>query len=134
MTLPSGMHRREPSASSMGRWAPSQVAWREPLAKLNRPLRRYPPSTARALPGPGPHATTLPGRNPGEGYGLTVRVISDFGAAGTAISNGSFGWSGAFGTHFWVDPRDEVVAVLMIQTPIREMRPAFENAVMQAIN
>ena len=35
--------------------------------------------------------------------------------------------------HFWVDPVEEVVAVMMIQTPIRQMRPEFENAVMQAI-
>jgi hypothetical protein len=26
-----------------------------------------------------------------------------------------------------------MIAVMMIQTPIREMRPEFENAVMQAI-
>jgi CubicO group peptidase (beta-lactamase class C family) len=49
------------------------------------------------------------------------------------VSDGSFGWSGAYGTHFWVDPKEELVAVMMIQTPIREMRPEFENAVMQAI-
>jgi len=28
---------------------------------------------------------------------------------------------------------EEIVAVLMIQTPVRDMRPEFENAVMQAI-
>jgi CubicO group peptidase (beta-lactamase class C family) len=49
------------------------------------------------------------------------------------ISDGSFGWSGAYGTHFWIDPKEEIVAVMMIQTPIREMRSEFENAVMQAI-
>lgn len=26
---------------------------------------------------------------------------------------GSFGWSGAFGTHFWVDPENEIVAVFL---------------------
>ena len=78
-------------------------------------------------------ADTLPGRLRGEGYGLGVRVVSDAVAGGSRLSDGSYGWSGAFGTHFWVDPRDEIVAILMIQTPIRELRPAFENAVMQAI-
>ncbi|MEE2637111.1 MAG: serine hydrolase, partial [Acidobacteriota bacterium] len=78
-------------------------------------------------------ADTLPGRPVGEGYGLSVRVLSNSVAGGSRLSDGSFGWSGAFGTHFWVDPRDEIVAILMIQTPIREMRPEFENAVMQAI-
>ena len=78
-------------------------------------------------------ADTLPGRPVGEGYGLSVRVLSDAVVGGSRLSDGSYGWSGAFGTHFWIDPRDEIVAILMIQTPIGEMRPAFENAVMQAI-
>jgi CubicO group peptidase (beta-lactamase class C family) len=76
---------------------------------------------------------TLPGRTPGEGYGLTVRVISNAGAAGTELSNGSFGWSGAFGTHFWVDPKEKIVAVLMTQGGSRELIADFETAVMQAV-
>lgn len=76
---------------------------------------------------------TLPGRTPGEGFGLSVRVMQDAIAGNHRVSDGSFGWSGAYGTHFWIDPKEEVVAVMMIQTPIREMRPEFENAVMQAI-
>ena len=76
---------------------------------------------------------TLPGRSAGEGYGLSVRVLNHAVAGGFRLSDGSFGWSGAYGTHFWVDPKEEIVAVLMIQTPVRQMRPEFENAVMQAI-
>jgi len=76
---------------------------------------------------------TLPGRSPGEGFGLTVRVIQDALAGEIRISDGSFGWSGVYGTHFWVDPKEEIVAVMMCQTSIREMRPEFENALMQAI-
>ena len=77
--------------------------------------------------------STLPGRTTGEGYGLSVRVMQDAIAGNHRVSDGSFGWSGAYGTHFWIDPKEEVIAVMMIQTPIREMRPEFENAVMQAI-
>jgi CubicO group peptidase (beta-lactamase class C family) len=76
---------------------------------------------------------TLPGRTPGEGYGLTVRVINNSGAAGTALSNGSFGWSGAFGTHFWVDPKEKIVAVLMTQGGSIQLTADFETAVMQAV-
>jgi CubicO group peptidase (beta-lactamase class C family) len=76
---------------------------------------------------------TLPGRTLGEGFGLSVRVMQDAIAGNHRVSDGSFGWSGAYGTHFWVDPKEEIIAVMMIQTPIREMRPEFENAVMQAI-
>jgi len=76
---------------------------------------------------------TLPGRTTGEGFGLSVRVMQDAIVGNHRISDGSFGWSGAYGTHFWVDPKQDLVALMFIQTPIREMRPEFENAVMQAI-
>jgi len=75
----------------------------------------------------------LEGRTPGEGFGLSVRVVRDAVASGARVSDGSFGWSGAYGTHFWVDQKEDLIAVMMIQTPVREMRPEFENAVMQAI-
>ena len=77
---------------------------------------------------------TLPGRQPGEGFGLGVRVITDLGARGTWLSNGSFGWSGAMGTHFWVDPENDLVAILMVQTPAAGLSADFETAVMQAVN
>ena len=78
---------------------------------------------------------TLPGRRKGLSFGLSVQVVSDPIAAGYRVSEGSFGWDGAFGTHFWVDPKEKVVGILMIQTnnPNRELDRDFENAVMQAI-
>jgi CubicO group peptidase (beta-lactamase class C family) len=76
---------------------------------------------------------TLPGRPAGEGYGLSVRVVKDHVARGTLLSNGSFGWSGAYGTHFFVDPKEQVVAVLMVQTSNAEVSRDFEDLVMQAI-
>lgn len=76
---------------------------------------------------------TLPGRNPGEGYGLSVRVVTDPIAMGSLLNEGTFGWSGAYGTHLIVDPVEDLVALMFIQTPIRSMRPEFERAVMQAI-
>jgi CubicO group peptidase (beta-lactamase class C family) len=78
---------------------------------------------------------TLPGRPKGRGFGLSVQVISDPIAANTRISTGSYGWDGAFGTHFWVDPKEKLVGILMIQTnnPNRELNADFENAVMQSI-
>lgn len=76
---------------------------------------------------------TLPGRPAGEAYGLSVRVVSNPTARNTYLSQGSFGWSGAFGTHFWIDPKEKVVGILMSQTSNQEVRIDFENAVMQAI-
>jgi CubicO group peptidase (beta-lactamase class C family) len=78
---------------------------------------------------------TLPGRARGRGFGLSVQVVNDPIAAGYLVSPGSFGWDGAFGTHFWVDPKEKIVAVLMVQTdnPNRQLDRDFENAVMQAV-
>ena len=68
-------------------------------------------------------------------YGLSVEVVSDPVAAGRRTSKGSFGWDGAYGTHFWVDPQEKLIAVMMIQTdnPDRQVDRDFENAVMQSI-
>ena len=76
---------------------------------------------------------TLPGRPPGEGYGLSVRVVRDPIARNSFLSEGSFGWSGAYGTHFWIDPKEKLVAILMIQTPAQGISVDFENVVMQSI-
>jgi CubicO group peptidase (beta-lactamase class C family) len=78
---------------------------------------------------------TLPGRAPGRGFGLSVQVVNNPVAAGYRVSPGSFGWDGAFGTHFWVDPKEKIVGVLMVQTdnPNRQLDRDFENAVMQSI-
>jgi CubicO group peptidase (beta-lactamase class C family) len=77
--------------------------------------------------------STLPGRAAGEGYGLGVRVITDAPAAKTWLSEGSFGWSGVYGTHFWVDPQENLVGIVLAQTSSRAFLTDFENAVMQAV-
>lgn len=69
----------------------------------------------------------------GMGFGLTVAVIQDAVAAGLRLSNGSFGWDGAFGTQVWIDPKENMVSILMIQTQVPQVQRDFENAVMQAI-
>jgi CubicO group peptidase (beta-lactamase class C family) len=38
------------------------------------------------------------------------------------------------GTHFWVDPDNDLVAILMVQTPAAGLSAEFETAVMQAVN
>jgi CubicO group peptidase (beta-lactamase class C family) len=78
---------------------------------------------------------TVPGRSPGKAFGLSVQVISDPVTAGQHVSKGSYGWDGAFGTHFWIDPKEKIVGVMLIQTdnPNRQLDRDFENAVFQAI-
>ena len=53
------------------------------------------------------------------------------------LSNGSFGWSGAYNTHFFVDPEEQIVGIFMTQSAFLEtrgqVRDDFETAVMQAL-
>ena len=76
---------------------------------------------------------TLPGRPKGESYGLSVRVVNDPVARNSFLSEGSFGWSGAFGTHFWVDRKEKLIAIAMTQTSNQEFLRDFENMVMQSV-
>ena len=76
---------------------------------------------------------TLPGRPKGESYGLSVRVVNDPVARNSFLTEGSFGWSGAFGTHFWVDRKEKLIAVAMTQTSNQEFLRDFENMVMQSV-
>lgn len=81
---------------------------------------------------------TIPGFPRGETWGLSVRVISDGSASGAPLTTGSFGWSGAWGTHFWIDPQENMVALIMINLANAggagaETAREFEMAVMQSI-
>ena len=70
----------------------------------------------------------------GMGFGLTVEVVGDPIATSQRRSTGSFGWDGVFGTHFWVDPKEQMAGILLIQRSIiNSLNRDFENAVMQAI-
>ena len=53
---------------------------------------------------------TTPGRNPTNSWGLGVRVVDQ---EEDVLPVGSFGWSGAYGTHFWVDPVNKITAIYM---------------------
>jgi len=49
------------------------------------------------------------------------------------LGQGSYGWSGAYGTHFWVDPARKLTAIMFVQTPSQQRTGDFETAVMQAV-
>jgi CubicO group peptidase (beta-lactamase class C family) len=59
---------------------------------------------------------TPAGHVPGQGYGLAWAVVRDPIATLPFLSLGSYGHGGAFGTYGWVDPKLDMVRVLMIQT------------------
>lgn len=51
----------------------------------------------------------------GYGFGLGSRVLMNVAESALTGSVGEFGWSGAAKTHYWVDPQEELVGVLMSQ-------------------
>lgn len=51
--------------------------------------------------------------SPVQNWGLSVRVREKT-TSSQPLSAGSYGWSGAYGTHFWVDPELGYVAIYML--------------------
>ena len=54
-------------------------------------------------------------RAPGTGYGLGVQVVVDVAASGKLGSEGMFGWAGAANTWVWMDPKENMVAIIFAQ-------------------
>lgn len=72
----------------------------------------------------------------GYGFGLGFRVREHLGESQTLGSAGEYGWGGAYGTYFWIDPKEQMIGIMMIQlNPYAHLniRPEFQNAVTQAI-
>ena len=51
--------------------------------------------------------------DPGMVWGLGVKIRQDKGKYTTNVTEGTYGWSGAFGTHFFVSPEDNLEAVFV---------------------
>jgi CubicO group peptidase (beta-lactamase class C family) len=69
----------------------------------------------------------------GQGFGITVRVVTDWAISDTGRSNGAFGWAGAFGTMSWNDRAEEIAAVIVLQQFDLEVQDDFEKSIRQAI-
>jgi CubicO group peptidase (beta-lactamase class C family) len=71
----------------------------------------------------------------GEGHGLTVSVVVDHVAAGKASPNGQFGWGGAAGTTFSIDPENNIVSMVFTQVLYSSSayRHRFNQMVYQAL-
>ena len=66
---------------------------------------------------PGPYY--LPG--PGYGFGLGFAVRKDTGVSPLPGSPGDYDWGGVGGTYFWVDPKEDLFTVFMMQSPKERM-------------
>ncbi|UCC86870.1 MAG: serine hydrolase, partial [Anaerolineales bacterium] len=53
--------------------------------------------------------------NRGSGYGLGFKVLIDVAESGFLGSQGEYGWGGFATTRFWIDPREELIGLIMAQ-------------------
>jgi CubicO group peptidase (beta-lactamase class C family) len=72
---------------------------------------------------------------PGHGFGLGFAVRVSEGLAPSPGSLGEYFWGGMMGTAFWISPRDQLFAILMVQSPEHReyFRVLFRNLVNAAI-
>jgi CubicO group peptidase (beta-lactamase class C family) len=77
------------------------------------------------------HLGTMRGPGPGYGFGLGFAVRHADGLSSTNGSAGDYNWAGYGGTYFWVDPKERLVAVWMMQAPNQRnyYRELFRNMV-----
>jgi CubicO group peptidase (beta-lactamase class C family) len=79
--------------------------------------------------------STIGTTGPGYGFGIGFGVRLDEGMGWTAGSRGDAMWAGAWGTSFWIDPKEKLVGVLMAQAPSYRVpnRMLYKNLVYGAM-
>lgn len=79
--------------------------------------------------------TTIATTGPGYGFGLGFGVRLDDGMAWVPGSKGDAMWAGAAGTSFWIDPKENLVGILMTYGPTTRVqsRMTFKNLVYGAM-
>ena len=74
--------------------------------------------------------------NLGKGFGLGFSVVTNPAETKILNSKGTYGWGGAFGTYFQIDPKEKLIYVIMIQRrpyASLKLREYFQNLVYQSI-
>jgi CubicO group peptidase (beta-lactamase class C family) len=82
------------------------------------------------------HTLARPGRPPGLGFGLGFEVRTSVGDAALPGSLGEYGWAGNAGTLFWIDPKEQLIAIYMVQVSDRDrimLRNQFRTMLQSAI-
>ena len=77
----------------------------------------------------------------GYGFGIVAEPAKQASATAAAAREpatpGTYSWGGIFGTYFFVDPKEKLVCVLMMQVHPNEhvtLRQDFQKSVYEAIN
>ena len=70
-------------------------------------------------------------------FGLGFSIVTAAGAAQSGLTEGSYEWGGIFGTTYWVDPKEKIVALLYTQkwpnTTAADLPAKFKRLVYEAI-
>ncbi|MDP9051633.1 MAG: beta-lactamase family protein [Acidobacteriota bacterium] len=71
----------------------------------------------------------------GQGFGLGVAVRTHDGVNPLPGSVGNYYWGGALGTYFWIDPKEQLIAIMMTQAPADRLRYRYliQQLVYQAL-
>jgi CubicO group peptidase (beta-lactamase class C family) len=71
---------------------------------------------------------------PGAHFGLGFKVVDDIAPTQMQGSPGMYGWLGIYGTNFWVDPKERLIAIVMVQRyPGSTVANAFQPLVYQTL-
>ena len=71
----------------------------------------------------------------GEVFGFGFVISQGPSETGAIESAGTYGWLGVFNTHFWVDPKEELIGILLtqIQPTTSDIDRKFKTLTYQAI-
>ena len=70
-------------------------------------------------------------------FGLGFSIVTAAGAAQSGLTEGTYEWGGIFGTTYWVDPKEKIVALIYTQkypnTTAADLSAKFKKLVYEAI-
>lgn len=60
-------------------------------------------------------------------FGLGFQIVTDKSSGRTPAQSGTYGWGGAFGTSYWVDPKEKLVLLIYRQMQARTHNEVIEK-------
>ena len=82
------------------------------------------------------HMQGIEGFRDASSFGLGFSIVEDVGGTAELGSKGTYAWGGAAGTKFWIDPKEKMIGIFMVQIlPHRtRMGDEFRHLAYQAID
>jgi len=97
-----------------------------------------PPGYKSAYPVQSQIGWPSPSLETGQGFGSGFAINCEPGLSPLPGSRGDYYWSGIYGTYFWIDPKEQLIAIIMNQSPpmtlVFPYQYRMRNYVYQAIS